>query len=223
MTKTPPCDTGIKAQAKELILETIKKQKPQTTQQLIKLVQEKIALSEGELIQIVLQLEKEDNLHFTKEETFTAQTYKEYALSKKANWYWTTIVIAIVTTITVLIIPNNAYPLTYLRSLLGTAFIFILPGYAFLKLLFPSKVPIHAHTESLDTIERAIFAVGTSIALVSITNLILNSLQLNTGAAPITLNLLALTAIFATVAMFREYQAKVTISKVRLTTELKIC
>jgi uncharacterized membrane protein len=68
-----------------------------------------------------------------------------------------------------------------------------LPGYAFIKALFPTKVPIPLGTEGLDNIERIALSAGMSIALVSITGLFLNYTPWGIRTTPVTLSLLALT------------------------------
>jgi cation transport ATPase len=214
MTKNQPISNQVKEQTKQTILQIIKKQKPENTQQLIKLVQEKTALSNEEITQLLIQLENIDRLHFTKKETLLPPTSQTYVLSKKAAWYWVTIAIAILTTLTVFIIPESAYPIVYLRSALCIIFILFLPGYTFIKMLFPSKVPIKTGSENMDTIERLALSLGMSLSLIPIVGLILNYTPWGIRLTPITLSLLALTIVFATAALLREYQAKAQVVKI---------
>ena len=60
----------------------------------------------------------------------------------------------------------------------------------------------------MDTIERVALGFGMSLALVPIVGLILNYTPWGIRLTPITLSLLALTVVFATAAVLREYQAK---------------
>ena len=124
----------------------------------------------------------------------------KYYLTEKALWYWTTIVLAVATVIAVFIIPENAYPIVYIRYLLGSIFILWLPGYTFIKALFPTHVPIKTSSESLDTIERVALSIGMSLALVPIVGLLLNYTPWGIRLAPVTLSLLGLSITFATVA-----------------------
>jgi len=128
----------------------------------------------------------------------------KYFLTEKAVWYWTTIALAATTVIAVFSIPENAYPIVYIRYLLGSIFILWLPGYTFIKALFPTHVPIKTSAESLDTIERAVLSIGMSLALVPIVGLLLNYTPWGIRLAPVTLSLLGLSVTFATVAMIRE-------------------
>jgi uncharacterized membrane protein len=131
-----------------------------------------------------------------------------YIISQKAAWYWTTITLAIATTITVFTIPENAYPIVYARSVLGTIFVLYLPGYTFIKALFPSKMPLKTSSDNMDNIERIALSLGMSIALTPIVGLILNYTPWGITLTPITLSLLALTIVFATAAILREHQSK---------------
>ena len=67
----------------------------------------------------------------------------------------------------------------------------------------------------MDTIERVALSLGMSLALVPIVGLILNYTPWGIRLTPITLSLLALTIVFATAAILREYQAKPIVVKAR--------
>jgi len=133
-----------------------------------------------------------------------SMSFAKHVFSEKAVWYWTTIAVAVATVIAVFTIPENAYPIVYIRYLLGSIFILWLPGYTFIKALFPTHVPIKTSSESLDTIERVALSIGMSLALVPIVGLLLNYTPWGIRLAPVTLSLLGLSVTFATVAMIRE-------------------
>ncbi len=69
----------------------------------------------------------------------------------------------------------------------------------------------------MDTIERIALSFGMSLALVPIVGLILNYTPWGIRLTPITLSLLALTIVFATAAVLREYQAKAQAAKITTT------
>ncbi len=188
---------------REFILETMCTEKPETTEQLIKFVQTKSALSEEEIVQLIIELERQNKIYFAKRQTSPPASR---IFSVKSAWYWITITLAIATVIAVFTITEDVYPLVYVRSALGTIFVLFLPGYAFMKALFPTNVPIKTSSENLDTIERVALSLGMSIALVPIIGLILNYTPWGIRLTPITLSLLALTVISATVAILREQQ-----------------
>jgi uncharacterized membrane protein len=121
--------------------------------------------------------------------------------------------LAAVTTVTVFTIPENSVPLVYLRTALGIIFVLFLPGFAFIKALFPAKVPLKTSSEDIETIEHVALSFGMSLVLASTVALILNYTPWGIRLTPITLSLLALTIVFASAAILREYQAKLKLSK----------
>jgi hypothetical protein len=198
-----------KDQAKDLIIQTVRKEKPETQKKLISLMQEHHGIPPEQTASLIIELENEDLLHFTKQEPPTAASTKEYFLSRNARWYWKTIALALATAIVVFTIPETAYPIIFIRSALGSIFVLFLPGFAFIKALFPAKVPIKTSSENMDTIERIALSLGMSLTLVPIVGLILNYTPWGIRLTPITLSLLALTIVLATAAVLREYQAKI--------------
>jgi uncharacterized membrane protein len=128
----------------------------------------------------------------------------KYFLTEKTVWYWTTIALAVATVVTVFVISENAYPIVYIRYMLGSIFMLWLPGYTFIKALFPTQLPIKTSSESLDTVERVALSIGISLVLVSMVGLLLNYTPWGIRLAPVTLSLLGLSVTFATVAMIRE-------------------
>lgn len=195
-------------QKKDFIIEMVKIQKPETIRHLIMLLQERHAMPPEQTMCLLIEMEKEHLLHFAKKELSTPGSTKKYLLSVKAVWFWITIAIGIATAISVFTISDNTYPLVYLRSALGIIFVLFLPGFAFIKALFPAKVQTKTYTENMDIIERIALSFVISLAFVSIIGLILNYTQWGIQLTPITLSLLALTIFFATVAVLREYQTK---------------
>jgi hypothetical protein len=197
-----------KDQIKDLIVETVKKQKPETAKQLIQIMQQRHSVPAEQTTKLLTELENENLLQFTKPQQHTPTTAKTYVTSKNAAWYWTIIALAAATTTAVFTIPETATPIIYLRQALGIIFVLFLPGYAFIKALFPSKIPIKTNSQELDTIERIALSIGMSLALTPIIGLILNYTPWGIRLTPITLSLLALTTVFATAAILREHQSK---------------
>jgi hypothetical protein len=201
------------SQAKETIIDIVKTQKPRTTKELVQLTIEKTGLPEQNITNLILQLENENRLKFTTQ-TNQPTDIKQYIKSKKAIWFWITIALSVSTVAAVFSIGEEAYPLTYVRQILGIIFVLFLPGYAFIKLLFPSKMPVifNANIEIMDNIERIALSLGMSLALVPMVGLILNYTPWGIRLAPITISLLSLTLIFAAAAVIREYQTNTTLT-----------
>jgi hypothetical protein len=190
------------------VIYLLKTEKPESVEQLAKRVQEKYTLSEQEITKLLIRLDNEGKIHLRKRDTTIPSSLAKYISSTNASWYWITVALAAATSVMVFTIPENEYPLVYVRYVLGTIFVLWLPGYTFVKALFPSKAPIKTSSENLDTIERVALSAGMSLALVPIIGLILNYTPWGIRLTPITISLLALTLVFATAAVVREYLAK---------------
>ena len=192
----------------QTILQLIKEKKPTNAQQLINLTEEKTSLPEQTIIEHVLRLQSQGKIKLKELPATPPQTLVAYLRTKEAYWYWTTLVLVAATTLTVFIIPENAYPLVYVRYVLGAIFVLWLPGYSFIKALFPEETQTKETTKSLDPIERIALSLGMSLALVPIVGLLLNYTPWGIRLTPIVLSLLSLTAIFATAAIVREHRNK---------------
>ena len=161
-----------------------------------------------------MQLQQEEKIHLKPPQTLTPEKFTSYLGSNHALWYWITMALTIATAIVVFTVPEAAFPLVYVRYVLGTIFILWLPGYAFIKALFPQTLPFAralAHSlgtteKNLDTIERVALSLGMSIALVPIIGLLLNYTPWGIRLTPTVLSLTAFTIIFATAAIVREHQ-----------------
>jgi hypothetical protein len=212
-----------KAQAQDeldqQIISTVETAKPETVEQLIAQIQATNPnTSKQQILNRIISLQQTDKIRLTqqRQQTQTPQSFRSYLGSRQALWYWLTIALAVATAAVAFTIPEDAYPLVYARYILGTIFIIWLPGYAFIKALFPQHPPFAkgiAHTpetseKNIDTIERVALSIGMSLALVPIAGLMLNYTPWGIRLTPIVLSLLALTTIFATAAIIREHAAQ---------------
>jgi len=191
------------------IIQLIKEKKPLSVQQLVNLVEEKTSASEQKIIECISQLQSEGKIMLKEKITSPPRNFGTY-LRTNAYWYWMTIILSIATALAIFMISEDVYPIVYVRYVLGSVFVLYLPGYTFIKALFPTQVPFKTSSENLDSIERVALSVGMSIALVPLTGLFLNYTPWGIRTTPVTLSLLALTLIFATAAMIREHKSKLT-------------
>lgn len=195
----------------EFIMKTIVKEKPETTEELLSIISQKYPSTPEENKNALEKLEAGNKIQFTKEIPSQPPKLKKLTFLHRALWFWLTLAISIVTVIAVFAIPQDAYPLTYLRQVLGTVFVLFLPGLVFVKTLFPSNLPIATSSENLDALERITLSFGLSITLVAMTGLALNYTPWGIRLTPIAISLLAFTLIFGVVAVSREYQAKIAV------------
>ena len=199
------------------IIQIVETTKPQNVQQLVDQVQALSSKSKQEILNRIMHLQQEEKIHLKPPQTPTPEKLTSYLGSNHARWYWVTITLTIATAIVVFTVPEDAFPLVYVRYVLGIIFILWLPGYAFIKALFPQTLPFTralAHSlgtteKNLDTIERVALSLGMSIALVPIVGLLLNYTPWGIRLTPIVLSLTTLTLAFATTAIAREYQIRI--------------
>jgi hypothetical protein len=193
-------------QLSQTILQLIAEKNPENIKQLVVFVKEKIGVPEKEIVEQIIRLENEGKISFQKPPTPPVQRLGTLLRAEAAYWYWVIMILSITTVAVVFTVPEEAYPLVYVRYVLGTIYVLWLPGFTLVKMLFPARFAAHSSRKSLDTIERIALSIGMSLALVSIVGLLLNYTPWGIRLTPIMLSLLGLTTIFATVAIVREYQ-----------------
>ena len=108
--------------------------------------------------------------------------------------------LSILTTISVLTIPERAIPYVYFRYVLGSIFVLFLPGFSLIKTLFPTK--------EIDNIERTALSVGMSLVIVPMIGLLLNYTPWRIRPIPVTLSLLTLTIFLTILGLLREHSVK---------------
>jgi hypothetical protein len=183
----------------EFIQDTVREKQPDTVEQLAQLVQEKFMIPHEEAMKHIMSLNVNGKLNF-KEHSLPV-TCRAHLFSLKAMWYWIIMVLNVTAVASVFIIPEDAFPIVYMRYLFGSIFAFFLPGFCLIKALFPQK--------ELDQIERAILSVGISLIIVPLISYLLNFTYWGITIATLTMSLVALTVTFATVAVLREHRVRV--------------
>ena len=156
----------------------------------------------------IFKLQAKDKIAFTQPPTPPPKKLTRYLQTTEAYWYWITVSASTLTAIITFAVPENLYPLVYIRYVLGSIFVMLLPGYTLLKALFPEENHNQKPEKSLDSIEHIALSIGLSLALVPMIGLILNYTPWGIRLAPIVTSLLVLTLIFATTAVIRDYQSK---------------
>lgn len=197
----------------DVILKATLAQKPETVNQLASLVHDRLPnVSDQQILDAIAQLQREGKLKLTRKPQQTPLNLKAYLKTFNSFWYWTILIVTFATVAAVFTIPENLQPYVIIRYVLGTTFILWLPGYTFIKALFPKTHPPKPTTyidrigQNLDPIERTALSIGMSLSLVPIVGLLLNYTPFGIRLTPITLSLTALTIIFATTALLRENQ-----------------
>ena len=186
-----------------LIVKTINENKPQSVKDLTAILKGSLNLGEGEIVKIILKL-RDDGVIRLEDQGEVSKSFIGYLKEGKANWYWVTVVMAISTAVMVFTISEDFYPWIYLRNAFSLVFILFLPGYAFVKAIFPVNMPIDVASKNLEKIARIALSVGASLAIVPMVGLILYFTPLGLSITPIVLSLLTLIIFLATIAVARE-------------------
>jgi uncharacterized membrane protein len=174
----------------------------------------KTQASEQEIVNHVLYLQEKGKIRLASQSAPLPKSFTYYLRSSYAHWFRITVTLTLATKVVVFVEPEDDFSLVYVRYALGIIFILWLPGYAFIKALFPQGLPWApdlAHSlgtceKNLDTVERVALSLGMSMALVPIVGLLLNYAPWGIRLAPIVLSLTALTIVFATAAILRGHQ-----------------
>ena len=198
------------------IIRLVETEKPESVQQLIDQVQVLSSKPRQEILDRILQLQQRERIHLELPQTPTPEKFTSFLRSNHALWFWITIALTAATAVIVFTVPEDAFPLVYVRYVLGIIFVLWLPGYAFTKALFPQELPFaKAAARSADTsekeleaIERIALSIGMSIVLVPIVGLLLYYTPWGISLTPIVLCLVALTVIFAVAAVLREHDVR---------------
>jgi hypothetical protein len=190
-----------------IIVKTINEKKPQSVKELTSILRDALNLKEEEILKVVLKLQAEGVIKL-ENQVHGSLSFIGYVKTVEAIWYWVTVAVAAVTAVMIFIISEDFYPWIYLRNAFGLVFILFLPGYAFVKAVFPINMPIEVSSRELETIERIALSIGLSLALVPMIGLVLYYTPLGIDLTPIVLSLLALTLFLATIAAVREHKSK---------------
>jgi len=186
------------------ILELVKNRSPETVQKLIELAYQELGIPRDKALEQIIELENQGRLMLSQPHGSIPREFNAYLFSSNAAWFWIIIAVSISTTIMVFTIPEKATPYIYIRYVLGSIFVLLLPGYSLIKTLFP--------TREIDNIERTALSIGMSLALVPLVGLLLNYTPWGIRLTPVTLSLLALTTILTIIGLQREYTEKTKIN-----------
>jgi uncharacterized membrane protein len=183
------------------ILETIKEKKPQSVKQLTTMLVESFNLREKQALEAILKLRAQGIIKL-EDQSLESRSLAAHVTDRNL-WYWLTIAAGAMTTILVFTIPENLYPWIYVRNFFGITFVLYLPGYTFVKALFPANLHIKTSSVSLERIERIALSVGMSVAIVSIVGFIFYYTPWNQNLLATVICLFIFTSISATIGILR--------------------
>jgi hypothetical protein len=190
----------------DAILKLIENKKPESVEKLVTLAKQELPLPEKEIIKQIFQLQDEGKITLRQPPQQAEITLKPYLRTESAYWYWITMLLAGITTIATFAIPEDAFPIVYARYILAAVFVLYLPGYTFIRALFPKLQTTKNSKGQLDFIERLALSIGLSLCLIPIIGLLLNYTPWGIRLTPIVVSLLVTTLVFSTIAVVREHQ-----------------
>lgn len=187
------------------LIKIIELKNPKTFEEAVNIVSLMFLKDPADIKERLLHLELEGKLSFDEANTIAIPSFRKYIFSNKQSWFWVNSCLALITSVLVLIIPPEVFPLVYVRYLFTFLMMLFLPGYSLIRALFDRA--------KLSAIELATFSLGLSLVFLFAIGLLLNFTPFGISVVPITMCLLCLVVIFSIIAVVKDYvlQKKVVI------------
>ncbi len=189
---------------KELIIDTIRKEKPGSVRQLFSMLLERSEtadLSITDATRLVKELEEEGRIRLS-ELPRKYRTFSSYLFDRERSISFWLVISAVVLTLASIYALPSEFPWVIPRWIFGSLFVIFLPGYAFVDALFVD--PLNKKKE-LDQIERFALSIGMSLALVPLVGLLLNYTPFGIRLEPIAASLSTFTILCAIAAAYRKF------------------
>jgi len=188
----------------EIILQTVRNDKPETIQQLMTMVTKKVSRTKKNIMQVILKLQKEKKLVLHDASLIQKpQKLSLYLKNRDASWYWTTVGLTVLSAIAVFGFQAMGVQ-GLIRFAPGATLVLGLPGYSLTRIFFPTKFTKTGKTPGADNITLFALSVVLSIVLTSLIGLVLNYTEWGIQLSSLVLSLSILTLTLATVAVFQE-------------------
>jgi predicted Zn-ribbon and HTH transcriptional regulator len=183
-----------------VILDILETKQPRNVKELVKLVQEQADAKLEDIKKEVKNLQRK-GLVLLEEPTHHKENFISFLSPRNSRWFWIIISTAILSFISILLIPETGTPLSYLRYILAFVLVAFLPGYCLTETLFPRE-------DALDIIERPTFSIGLSFAITALVGLFLSFTPLSLTLATALPALGFLVIVLAIVALIRKYKTQ---------------
>lgn len=183
-----------------MVEKTIRSSHPETVADLFQIVQEDDpSVTREQVVGIVEKLRDDKKLELELPSSIV-RNYFQYLTAKSENLWFYSIVAACVCLLTAVYVMPSEYPTVVFRWIVGSIFVFFLPGFAVMQALFPTG-------KQLDDIERFALSVGVSVAITPLIGLLLNYTPWGIRLDPIMTSLFMFTLSIAITATYRKYRA----------------
>ncbi|MFX1404225.1 MAG: DUF1616 domain-containing protein [Promethearchaeota archaeon] len=184
-------DTYVPETVRELVLEALRSRRFSTVQEVVADLKTK-GVPEGVTTRMIKDLAQEGqvllNLPGASEETVMTPVTSiwEYLRSTLALDLWITLLLLVLGVVTVFFIPVELFPAVVLRWIFGGLLLVFVPGFAFIRALFPFE-------RFIDRWERLALSCGLSIALAVLVAFGLNFTPFGITLIPTTVVLAVIT------------------------------
>jgi hypothetical protein len=155
------------------------------------------SLTKAEVTDMVWQLAEQDKVNLEDVPPITRSLAEFLRLWERNLWLYISLSLSFATVLAIYVIPA-IYPLVVLRWVLGSLFVFFIPGYVMVEALFP-------RSRNLDAIERFALSIGLSLALMPLVGFMLNSIPWGIQLTSIVVSLTILTVGLSLIALVRKY------------------
>ncbi|HZK61774.1 MAG TPA: DUF1616 domain-containing protein, partial [Anaerovoracaceae bacterium] len=190
-----------------LVLRVVDEKNPRTLRELVLLVQKDSESTERAVLDVVLKLKDEGRIRLSDSSLSVLSSFSSYLMSSFALWFWVGTAIALLTMVVTLFIGENFYPWSFIRNILGLIFVLWLPGFAFIKAVFPVKTELKSSNNltNLTNVERIALSVIMSLSWIALISLVLNFTPWGINVMSILLSLSSFSLVLLVVAVIREY------------------
>ena len=175
-----------------LITSVIEEKKPDSVDQLIKLVAVE-GFSEEKIVKEISRLEKLGKIRLESDK-FETRALRKRLFSYSTVWYWSVIAFCLLAIFSVLAIPSDLFPFVYIRWVFGLVLLLYIPGFCLVRSLFPKEIM---------NIEVVIWSICFSLILILLVALFWNFTPLGLSEMPIAVTLAILSVMLASVAILR--------------------
>ena len=149
---------------------------------------------EKDVINLIIDMEDEEKIVFKETDVSPPNNISEYMSSLYAYWYW---VINFISLLSMLILLQQNYDLTYIKYVLGSIFSMFLPGYCLSKIIFLN--------EKIGAVKTIAFSIGVSISMISLIGVLINYSPFGLFQLPLTIVEFVLILILSSIAVDLEY------------------
>ena len=111
------------ANLEQLIIQIVKEKKPQSVEQIATYAREKIPITNQKIIATVIELQEQGRISLSELPSRASLKTTTRIKTVTGLWYPATIALATAAAAVVLLIPEDFYPLIYLRNALGLIFV----------------------------------------------------------------------------------------------------